>query len=68
MAAALRGINAAVVGLLVAALYRPIWTSAIIGPIEFMIALVSVLLLVAWKAPPWLVVGTAALGGGFVLP
>ncbi len=59
--AALRGINAAVVGLLLAALYTPVWTSAIRGPRDFMIGLGAFLLLAFWKAPPWLVVVLGAL-------
>jgi chromate transporter len=55
---ALRGINAAVVGLLGAALYSPVWTSAILGPADFALGLVMF-----WKTPPWLVVVLAALGG-----
>ena len=61
--AALRGVNAAVVGLLLAALYQPIWTSAIHGPADFALALVSFGLLAFWKLPPWLVVLFAAAGG-----
>jgi chromate transporter len=53
---ALRGINAAVVGILLAALYNPVWTSAILGPRDFAIGLVAFLLLALWKLPPWLVV------------
>ncbi len=60
--AALRGVNAAVVGLLLAALYTPIWTSAINSPRDFGIGLVAFLLLVFWKLPPWLVVLLGALG------
>jgi chromate transporter len=59
----LRGVNAAVVGLLLAALYQPGWVSAIRGPADFCLGLVSFGLLVFWKAPPWLVVLLAALGG-----
>jgi chromate transporter len=58
---ALAGINAAVVGLLLAALYTPVWTSAIAGPADFAIAAVAFVLLVFWKAPPWLVVLLGAL-------
>ncbi len=60
--AALRGVNAAVVGLVLAALYTPVWTSAIAAPRDFVIALAAFLLLVFWRAPPWLVVllGAAA--------
>jgi chromate transporter len=60
---ALRGINAAVVGILLAALYDPVWTSAIAVPEDFALALVAFGLLVLWKLPPWLVVLLAALGG-----
>jgi chromate transporter len=63
MQSALRGINAAVVGLLLAALYRPVWTSAIRGGADFGLALAAFALLMFWKAPPWLVVLGAALGG-----
>jgi chromate transporter len=61
--AALRGINAAVVGLLLAALYRPVWTSAIHAPVDVALGLVDFGLLVFWKWPPWLVVMLSALGG-----
>ena len=56
----LRGINAAVVGLLLAALYRPVWTSAILGPADFAIAMLAFLLLALWAVPPWLVVVSGA--------
>jgi chromate transporter len=55
-------VNAAVVGLLLAALYTPIWTSAVNSPRDFGIGLVAFLLLVFWKLPPWLVVLMGALG------
>ncbi|MDP9373552.1 MAG: chromate efflux transporter [Chloroflexota bacterium] len=61
--AALRGINAAVVGLLLAALYTPVWTSAIAGPADFGLALAALGLLMLWRLPPWLVVLLTALGG-----
>ena len=61
--AALRGINAAVVGLLLAALYHPVWTSAIHAPTDVALGLVDFGLLVFWKWPPWLVVMLSALGG-----
>jgi chromate transporter len=61
--AVMRGINAAVVGLLGAALYSPIWTSAVQGPQDFATALAGFILLVAWKAPPVVVVAVSALGG-----
>jgi chromate transporter len=58
---ALRGVNAAVVGLLLAALYSPVWLSAIHRPSDFAIGAVAFLVLVFWKAPPWLVVIAGAL-------
>jgi len=61
--AVMRGINAAVVGLLGAALYSPIWTSAIQGPQDFAVALVGFILLIGWKTPPVVVVAVSALGG-----
>ncbi|PYM20083.1 MAG: chromate transporter [Candidatus Rokuibacteriota bacterium] len=64
--AALRGINAAVVGLLLAALYDPVWTSAVKGHGDFALALVALGLLMFWKMPPWLVVVIAALGGAII--
>ena len=61
--AVLRGINAAVVGLLLAALYHPVWTSAIHAPVDFALGLADFLLLAFWKWPPWVVVGCSALAG-----
>lgn len=61
--AALRGISAAVVGLLLAALYDPVWTSAIKGHGDFGLALIAFGLLLFWRLPPWLVVFVTALGG-----
>jgi len=63
---ALRGVNAAVVGLLLAALYQPVWTSAIHGPADVGLALAAFGLLAFWKAPPWLVVILAAAGGALI--
>lgn len=60
---ALVGVNAAVVGLLLAALYHPVWTSAIKAPADFGLGLAAFALLVFWKTPPWLVVLLCALGG-----
>ena len=60
---ALLGINAVVVGLLLAALYNPVWTSGIQSSGDFALALAAFTLLVFWKIPPWLVVVLAALGG-----
>lgn len=61
--AALLGINAAVVGLLLAALYRPVWTSAIHMPRDFGLALVALVALMFWKLPPWLVVVGSGIAG-----
>lgn len=63
---ALMGVNAAVVGLLLAALYDPVWTSAIAGPEDFALAAAAFALLAFWKAPPWLVVALAAGAGALV--
>jgi chromate transporter len=54
--AAMRGTNAAVVGILGAALYNPVWTSAVLTPRDFALALGGFLLLTIWKMPPWVVV------------
>jgi chromate transporter len=56
MQSALLGINAAVVGLLMAALYNPLWTSTIHAPKDFCLALVALVALMFWKLPSWLVV------------
>ena len=66
MQTALLGINAAVVGLLLAALYNPVWTSAILVPADFGLAIGAFTLLVVWKVPPWLVVILTALGGWLI--
>ena len=63
---ALRGISAAVVGLLLAALYQPVWTSAIHGPADVGLALAAFGLLAFWKAPAWLVVVFAAAAGALL--
>jgi chromate transporter len=63
---ALMGVNAAVVGLLLAALYRPVWTAGIESAADFSIAVLAFLLLFMWKVPPWLVVLVCALGGAAV--
>ena len=60
---ALKGINAAVVGLLLTALYKPVWTSAIYSPADFGLGLVAFALLMFWKFPPWSVVVLTAVGG-----
>lgn len=61
--AALAGVNAAVVGLLVAALYSPVWTSAIHVPADFALALLALVALAAWRLPPWAVVLACAAAG-----
>jgi chromate transporter len=60
---ALRGVNAAVVGLLLAALYDPVWKTAISTTGDFALAAVALVMLAVWKAPPWLVVIVCAVGG-----
>ncbi len=62
----LSGLNAAVVGLLLAALYDPVWTGAIHSAQDFSIALASFVLLMYWKSPSWLVVALCAFYGLFV--
>ena len=60
---AMLGINAAVVGLLLAALYDPVWTSGVRSVGDFVFALAAFVLLVSWKVPPWMVVILGALAG-----
>lgn len=66
MQAVLRGVNAAVVGVLLAALYDPIWTSAIFKPEDAALALIAFGLLVVWKVPPIGVVLVSAIGGAII--
>lgn len=61
--ATMHGTNAAVVGLLGAALYNPVWISAVQNPADFAIAVTGFVLLIAWRAPPLLVVALSALAG-----
>jgi len=61
--AAMRGVKAAVVGVLGAALYNPVWTSSVKAPGDFAVALVGFVLLTAWRAPPLVVVLVSACGG-----
>ena len=65
--AALTGVNAAVVGLLLAALYQPVWIGAIFAPRDFGLALVALVALMFWKLPPWLVVMGCGLAGALML-
>jgi chromate transporter len=60
---AMQGTNAAVVGILGAALYSPVFTNAVTDLREFALALGCFVLLMAWRSPPWLVVIVAAVGG-----
>jgi chromate transporter len=61
--AAMRGINAAVVGILGAALYDPVWSSSVKSGRDFAIALTGFVLLTVWRAPPLIVVMAGAIGG-----
>jgi chromate transporter len=61
--AMMRGVNAAVVGVLGAALYNPVWTTTVHSPRDFGIALVGFVLLVAWRAPPLVIVAFSAIAG-----
>ena len=61
--AVLAGVNASVVGLLLAALYHPVWTAGITNARDFALASVAFLLLFMWQTPPWLVVLLSAAGG-----
>src|SRR5438105_4065923 len=64
--AATRGTNAAVVGILGAALYNPVWTSAVLTPRDFAVALTGFVLLTVWKLPPWIVVVLLAATGAIL--
>lgn len=61
--ASMRGANAAVVGVLGAALYDPVWTSAVYAPADFALALLGFVLLAVWRTPPWIIVLLSAAGG-----
>jgi chromate transporter len=60
---AMRGANAAVVGLLAAALYDPVWTGSVHVPADFAVAVVGFVLLVIWRAPPLAIVALSAVCG-----
>jgi chromate transporter len=64
--AALRGINAGVVGILLAALYDPVGTSAITRPIDAALAVLAFGALAIWRLPPWLVVAMSAAAGALI--
>ncbi|GIP23673.1 chromate transporter [Paenibacillus sp. J22TS3] len=61
--AALIGVNAAVVGILAAAFYNPLWTSTVREPVDFVLAMILFVMLNFWKCPPWVIVLTGAAGG-----
>lgn len=61
--AAMRGANAAVVGMLAAALYNPVWTSAIFNSYDFALAMIGIVLLITWRVAPLAVVAVLAFGG-----
>ena len=64
---ALLGVNAAVVGLLGAALYDPVFTQGVTSPMALAIAVMAFVLLTTWKTPAWAVVAMAAVAGGALL-
>src|SRR5262249_61806282 len=64
--AVLRGVNAAVVGLLLAALYQPVWTVGVTSAADFALAVAAFLLLFMWQTPPWLVVILSGAAGAVV--
>ncbi len=59
--------NAAVVGVLGAAFYTPVWTSAMTGPLAVALGLLAFAALAVWRAPPWTVVIAAAASGWALL-
>jgi chromate transporter len=63
---ALTGINAAVLGILLAALYNPLWTTAIRGPADFALVSILFIMLTFWKFTPWIVV-IAGIAGGILI-
>ncbi len=62
----LLGVNASVVGLLIASFYNPLWTNTILSVNDFILAMFAFLLLVFWKIPPYLVVCLSATGAWIV--
>ena len=64
---ALKGVNAAVVGLLLAAFYNPVWNSAVGQALDFSLVLLAFLALTQWRVPPWLLVLGCALAGWLLL-
>jgi chromate transporter len=66
--AAIRGINAVVVGILLAALYDPLWTTAILRPVDGVLAVAALVALGVWRIPPWIVVVLSAAAGALIGP
>lgn len=66
MKGALLGVNAAVVGILISALYNPIWITSIESSIDFALAAILFFMLAYWELPPWIIVLTGAVGGLFI--
>lgn len=64
---ALSGVNAAVIGLLLAAFYTPIWQSTMVSVADFMLSVLALCALMVWKSPVWLVVVAAGIGGSLFL-
>jgi chromate transporter len=60
---ALFGMNAVVVGILLAALYDPIWINTVRTTGDFCLAIAAFAMLIVWKLPPWMIVVFSALGG-----
>ena len=65
--AALRGANAAVVGVLLAALYNPVWKEGVTGARDVAMVFAAFALLEVWRLPPWLVVILAAVAGQWIV-
>lgn len=63
---AIMGVNAAVIGILLAALYNPIWTGSILRAEDFTLAAILFSMLSFWKMPPWIVVLAGAVGGTLI--
>ena len=64
---ALLGVNAAVVGILIAAFYNPIWTSAIKNSVDFIFAATLFSMLSFWRLPSWVVVIAGIIGGLLII-
>jgi chromate transporter len=64
--ASTRGVNAAVVGLLGATLYHPLWTTSVKSPGDLALVLIGFISLIVWRAPPWLIVMLVAAAGPWI--